>query len=273
MILNKSIYLSFPLVCFFFLSCQKEVNINLNASNPRYVIEADLSDAVGDSKVTLTKTLNFDATTANPAVSGAIVSIKDNTTNTIDTLKESSRLGVYTKMGLVGFFNHSYTLTVNVDGKVFVSKPQEMPDRVDLDSLAQIITTESNFGGGRPNGPNTRPKIEVKPYFTDPLFENNIYQIIIARNDTLQKNLTLRNDANFSGIFTFGPMRIDAAPNDSVQIDLQCINLQVYDYLRDLRSNVAQNIATPANPTSNINNGALGYFKVHTSSKKSIVIK
>jgi hypothetical protein len=60
---------------------------------------------------------------------------------------------------------------------------------------------------------------------------------------------------------------------DSIVVALQTIDQGVFDYLRTLGqadNNMAS--ATPANPTSNISNGALGYFSAYAVTSKGIVI-
>ena len=282
MISNNHPYLIFFIVLISFAGCQTEINIDLNSSNPRYVIEADLNDCLGDSKVKITRTLNFNQPNVFPPVSNALVTIKDNDSNQLDTLFEGSRLGIYSKVGLKGFSGHSYTLNVQVDGKLFTST-SVMPTSISLDSIVQLANPTTSGGpgsgpgsGGGPlnkltTGEVTSPTVSITPYFKDAEHVPNAYQIMVSRNDTVLKDIVLRNDINFSGVYQ--SLKVQAKVKDSVRIDLQCIDPLAYNYLLDATANLAQSGATPANPNSNISNGALGYFKVHSSSKKSILIK
>jgi hypothetical protein len=67
----------------------------------------------------------------------------------------------------------------------------------------------------------------------------------------------------------------ELVPGDSVRIEFQTINLAIYRYWFSIRSaaNEIENNSAPANPISNINGGALGYFSTHTKQVKSFVVQ
>jgi hypothetical protein len=56
---------------------------------------------------------------------------------------------------------------------------------------------------------------------------------------------------------------------------MQCIDKNVFKYLEELSGQDATNgqPTSPADPTSNITNGALGYFSAHTIQRKKTVFK
>lgn len=62
----------------------------------------------------------------------------------------------------------------------------------------------------------------------------------------------------------------DLEPGDAIELDLQCIDRNVYRYYYAFGQNLGEGgpPVAPANPPSNISNGALGVFSVHTSSKR-----
>lgn len=273
-------YILIPFVLLFLNSCEKVIDIDLNQSNPRFVIEGNLSNEAGESKVRISKTLNFDETTAYPAISGALVTITDNKLNQIDTLTETSA-GIYFKAGLEGIEGHTYTMMVKIDNEIFTAV-SAMPFSVNLDSLVQENLAGSGTGGGpggsggpgNPGGDHDYETIiQITPHYTDPVNSENYYQFEVTRNDTLVDDVFIRNDVGFNGSSSHLPLRVKADKGDVVTIDLQCIDKTVYNYFFGLNENINQSSATPANPTSNINNWALGYFKAHTSKKKTISIE
>lgn len=274
--MKKYIVISFAFL--FLISCEKVIDIDLNQSNPRYVIEGNLSNVTGESKVKISKTLNFDETTAYPAISGALVTITDNKLNQTDTLTETS-VGIYFKAGLAGIEGHPYTMMVKMGTEIFTAV-STMPNSVNLDSLVQE-TLAGSYSGGGPGGPGGpgRPgsdkgssTIQITPHYTDPDNAENYYQFVVTRNDTLVNDIFIRNDVGFNGSSSHLPLRVKADKGDALTIDMQCIDNTVYNYFFGLNENINQSSATPANPTSNINNGALGYFKAHTSQKETIII-
>ncbi len=273
-------YILIPFVLLVLFSCEKVIDIDLNQSNPRFVIEGNLSNVSGESKVMISKTLNFDETTAYPAISGALVTITDNKLNQIDTLIETSA-GIYFKTGLAGIEGHTYSMMVNIDNEIFTAV-STMPFSVNPDSLVQENLAGSGTGGvpggsGRPGNPggdhDYETIIQITPYYTDPVNSENYYQFEVTRNDTLVDDVFIRNDVGFNGSSSHLPLRVKAEKGDVITIDLQCIDKTVYNYFFGLNENINQSSATPANPASNINNGALGYFKAHTSKKKTINIE
>lgn len=272
--MKKYIVISFAFL--FLISCEKVINIDLNQSNPRFVIEGNLSNQASESKVMISKTLNFDETIANPAISGALVTITDNKLNQTDTLAETSA-GNYFREGLAGIEGHPYTMMVKIGNEIFTAV-STMPYSVNLDSLVQETLAGSYSGGGpggsgRPGSDMGSSIIQITPHYTDPVNSENYYQFEVTRNDTLANDIFIRNDVGFNGSSSHLPLRVKADKGDVVTIDLQCIDKAVYNYFFGLNENINQSSATPANPTSNINNGALGYFKAHTSQKKTIRIE
>jgi hypothetical protein len=57
---------------------------------------------------------------------------------------------------------------------------------------------------------------------------------------------------------------------DTVTVWLETIDKGVFDYFRTAGSESGRN-ASPANPVSNISNGALGYFNASSVRKGSII--
>jgi hypothetical protein len=63
---------------------------------------------------------------------------------------------------------------------------------------------------------------------------------------------------------------------DTLIVELQSIDKATYDYFTTLESisgNVMEQTASPANPISNFNNGALGYFSAYSFDRKIVIIK
>ena len=229
------------------------------------MIEGSISDKEGESKVKITKTLNFDETAQYPLVSGAFVTITDNTTDQTDTLSESEQ-GIYINNSLVGTEGHNYTLNVKIENEIF-SAVSKMPFSVHFYSIVQEA----------PSGLNMNDKLKnlvlLTPHYIGSYNFENFYQFVIIKNDTLQSDFFVRSDVNLDGNSSASPLWIIANKADLVTIDMQCVDKTTYDYYFGLIENIYQSSSTPSNPASNINNGALGVFKAHTSQKKSIIIE
>lgn len=255
------------------ISCEKEINIDLNKSNPRIVIEGNISNLKGECSVKITKTINFDETIPNPTVSGAFVTIINTNTSKIDTLNET-KPGFYTSDSLAGISGHTYTMNVKINNETYIAS-STIPQMVNLESiqLQDSITGGTSHGGPFGGGTGSNNIVRMIPIYTDPVDVANFFQFIVTRNDTMQKDIFIQSDFGFNGLVSNRPLRVKANKNDIVKVDLQCIDEAVYNYFYGLNQNINQSSATPANPVSNISNNALGYFKAHTSSIKTIIIK
>lgn len=250
------------------ISCEKEIDINLNKSNPRLVIEGNISNLPGQCNVKITKTINFDEVIPNPTVSGAIVTITNTTTNQTDTLKEIFA-GFYSDSTIVGKEGFTYVLNVKIGNEIYRAS-SSMPVMVPLDSIRQMESSTGSHGGPMGGGNSF---IRITPKYTDPVNVTNFFQFVVKKNDTIQNDIFIHSDYGFNGLVSDRPLRVKASKNDIVIVDMQCIDESVYNYFFGLNENINQSSATPANPVTNFNNNALGYFKAHTSSFKTILIK
>jgi len=252
-----------------FTSCEKEISINLNKTNTRFVIEGNISTIAGESKVKITRTLNFDETIEFPTVSGAIVTITDTLLKKTYLLTETET-GFYNDSNLFGVEGRTYKLEVKIGDETF-SSFSTLPYSLTLDSLVQIIPKEND-----PKPPAGTPgagSIQFQPVYSNFTKTDKFFQYVITRNDTLLNNITIRNDLAASGFSFPFPISIKTRKNDVLEIDFQLIDKKEFEFLDELNSNIGQFSATPSNPTSSFSNGALGFFKAHTSQKISLLVK
>lgn len=138
---------------------------------------------------------------------------------------------------------------------------EAMPKVVTIDS---IYTQTAMFDG---------KKTDVVTLFKDPLDSGNYYHLLLTVNDSLSQQVFLYNDDNNNGREISRVLRNDIKMNhgDSVKVELQCIDYGVFRYYQTLQQTMAQNSAAPANPQTNIDGGALGYFSAHTVRRRGVV--
>lgn len=250
------------------IACQKVINVDLNVAAPRMVIEGLITDREGPYVVTVSKSGSFFGETQLPRVSDALVVIADNT-GIIDTLREKEP-GVYLTGKLEGVPGRTYTLTV-VSGKIKYTGTSTMHVKVAIDSLS-VEKSLSRFGFG--NGKNN-DNVDVHCFFNDPP-EKNFYRIKTYINDTtLGSTYRLYDDQYTNGEET--DVRAGrASAHDSVRIELISLDKSTYEYYRTLSDLLRQNPffgSTPANPNTNLSNGALGYFGTCAIASKTIVVR
>jgi hypothetical protein len=221
----------------------------------------------GPYYVKISRTVNFDETNIFPKVEGAKVEISD-TLGNVDTLKEVSP-GVYSTIAIQGLPGRKYTLTIVTDGNEYKAE-SIMPEPVNIDSLRIVLET-----GFR----EKRKEIEVT--LKDPSGIQNFYRYSEIVNGYRSNNYSLASDRYFDGkIYKRNVNVNDSIPikkGDTIVMELQCIDRATYDYFRTLRFVFGRGglgflSASPANPITNFNHGAMGYFSAYSITSKIIVV-
>jgi len=243
-------------------SCTKVINVDLNSVAPQTVIQANLPGQLGGDTVKLSQTVNFSDPNTFPGISGALVIINDNAGNS-DTLLQYMT-GIYTNSKLVGTPGRAYTLTVTANNKTYISTCT-MPLPVPIDT---ITVGPSLFG----------KNLQVSVVFHDPAGITNYYKFVEIINHIVKQRNYITDDELQDGQKITFPLFGDndsIKAGDSVRVMLQCIDQGVYQYYTSLNNasgGGGENVA-PSNPTSNINNNALGYFSAYSYTEKSIIVQ
>ncbi len=252
-----------------FASCEKEIEIDLNSTDPKVVIEGNITNNPGPHYVRISKTVNFSETNNYPPVTGALVIITDNTGVT-DTLTEATP-GMYRTNKIIGTPGNTYTLTVSSEGKDYRAV-STMPQLVSLDSVRFNIFSGPLGGNG--------DAYTVIPVFTDPSVFGNSYRFIQTVNGEEDKSYIVFNDNVNNGSVNQRPIfSPDAEINtgDTVSIEMRCIDNIAYTYfytLSQIAGGGPGGGTTPSNPPNNITgNYALGLFTAYTSQKRTEVVK
>jgi hypothetical protein len=249
-----------------FFSCKKIVTLKLKNVPAAIVIEGEVTDAPGPYVVTINQPVDFYASNAFPPVQGAVVTIT-NSMGLRDSLTETTP-GVYVTHVLQGVPGITYTLSVTVQNANYTAV-STMPMPVALDS----INFQSNSGFGK-------TQISAIANFQDPEGVKNYYQFKeYLGGIPLTKDLFVFDDRLSDGRYINYTLFNDSSyleEGDQLQVDLYCIDSAVYNYFFQLDQSSGagafNTTASPANPTSNISNGAYGYFSAHTISSKAEVV-
>jgi hypothetical protein len=253
------------LVAMSFASCEKVIEVNLEETEKKYVIEGSLSNVLSEAaEVRISQTKSFDSDNDFNGISGATVNIQVNN-GSVFNLTETAT-GIYKNTGLVGMPGSTYTLTVIINGKPFSAISTMPAELVTLDTL-----TVENFAFG---GSESKT---IYPSYQDPLGPGNSYRFVQYANGTQVKAVFVQNDNLNDGRRVSRPLLnrdSDLKQNDFVRVDMYCIDPNVYKYWYSLEQSATgeNQSATPANPVTNITGGALGYFSAHSVSSKSITI-
>lgn len=257
----SSLFFFTLLALFSFISCEKEIEVDLNSSDPKIVIEA-LVELDSLATVKITRSQNYNQEGGFPLVDSAIVTISDNVGN-VEVLKQNNK-GLYTAKTIKGIEGYTYKLDVNVEGKNYAST-STMPKIVKIDSLYMYNV---------PAIKAVYPMIE----FQDIPGEKNYYKTVLLINGKRMKMaLDVTDDEDRDGYSISFLQTYDKDYNDdqdimqgdTITVYLQCIDKGAYTYFESL----SRIQGTLNNPTSNIVGGALGYFSAYTSNSRTIIAK
>ena len=249
-----------------FYSCKKIVTLKLNTAPSQIVIQGAVTNAAGPYTVAINQSVGFYADNSFPPVSGAIVVISDDQ-GVADSLTETSP-GIYSSHVLQGQPGHGYTLNVFTQNKNYTAF-SFMPQPVLLDS----VTFKSSSGFGQhqidavvnfqdPAG--LQNDYQFEEYINGTLFTKNFFVFSDRLSDEKYLSLSLRTDSNYLN------------QGDQVDVKMYCIDSSAYNYLFQLDQTTGGGTfntnASPANPSTNISNGALGYFSAQTTQFKTAVV-
>jgi hypothetical protein len=259
---------AFIMLIIFFSSCQKVIDVAIKNVEKKYVVEAVVTDQPDSSRVLISTTKNVSENNHFPGVSGATVTVIDN--SGIATIFTEDSAGYYYAHAFKGAIGKTYTLLVNVNGKTFTASCA-MPTPVSMDTL--YITDEILFGETRKLANTT---------YQDPPGKGNCYRYVQYINGKKGKTIFTNNDDYTDGKYVEAKLWYLADDNeedqkinsgDSVRLDLFCIDPAVYKYWFSLNQSATGNSqsASPANAVTNITGGALGYFSAHTVQSKTVV--
>lgn len=242
-------------------SCTKVIDIDLNKSNPQYIIEGEVTNAVAVQTVHITRSVNFSEDNNYPAVTNAVVIISDDAGN-LDTLIQNEP-GYYKTTKIAGIPGRTYKMEVSVDGQRFIAS-SKMPESVLIDTLR--MEERPSFGK------NIKAPTVT---FHDLVGTGHYYYFMVYRNHHRIKTLYIDDDQASDGaiINRFLP-DADSSYNigDKVCVDLQSITKEVYEYYFSLQQTIGQSSATPANPVTNISgSNVLGYFSAHTADRRKLI--
>lgn len=261
--------LLFLTVSLTFQSCEKVIEIDLANSNSVVVIEAMLNNGKAPFTVLISKTFPYFGESTAEQISGAKVSMRVENGKP-KYLKEISP-GVYQLEKVTAFPENWYIVDVEYEGITYSARSY-------LHSIVPIIDiglTHFDGFGFFDSG------YKISCFIRDPGSVTNFYRMKLYVNDKVVNNegeIDIYNDKLFNGkvIGLVQNSSVVFDENDTVIVELQAIDKAAYDYFSTLENISGIEIlqsASPTNPISNFNNGALGYFSAYSYDQRKVIIK
>jgi hypothetical protein len=265
-------------------SCTEKINLDLNESYTRFVIDGSISTDTGKFVVNLTHTADYFYNAPIPRVPNAGVTLTDGDTTVILSETKPGISGIYvTDSTFHGKVGKTYTINVelaqSIGGYANYSATCLLPGVTNLDSTTAIL--HEDWG---PKG-----VWEVKVFAQEPANETNYYMFNLYRNgklwsDTITK-VVVSDDSFFNGSYIngLGTFYINNEhawetlyPGDVITLNMSGITKEYYNYVNEVKSsgfNIPFFVGPPANVVGNINNGGVGYFVAYSNSYASTVVK
>lgn len=251
------------LSAFAVLSCEEEIQLDLEVAEPQKVIEANFTAENDSAFVRITTSSNYFEAVEYQAISDATVSITVN--NDVFLFREIDKGMYYSGLPEIPDTDYHLNITTGTEDYTAISrlKPQLVLDSLSYEERntpleGKVYTVSAHFQDHE----NTSDFARLKLYIN-----NEEHDEIYVYNDDL-------SNGNYIQYFF---VRAFISEGDSVRAELYTIDKPVYDYFNTLGEIVGNQggfqTTVPDNPISNITGGALGYFSIHYKSEQSIIIK
>jgi len=265
-------------------SCTEKIDINLDDQKyARIVVEGGISTDTGQHVITLTKTANYFDNQPPAAVSGAQVTIY-NDTKEYQLTEDPNKPGDYlTDPDVYGVVGNEYLMDIKLSEEVggqlaYTSSSQIYPVN-QLDSIALEFHEDWGDDG----------YYEVKCYVWDSpsvdYYMFYVYKNGIRVNDTIT-DVFVVDDLLYNGNYTngIGVGYLDQSmdhqklnPGDTVTLQVARITKEYCYYLWDVQLEVSYQSplfsGPPANVKGNISDGGFGFFAAYSSTYASTILE
>jgi len=263
-------------------SCTEKIDINLDETYDRLIVEGNITTDTMVQSIYLSKTSSYFSNESSHKIEGAKISVTDNFGN--ETAFTEVESGKYSSPNnFFGIVGRNYKLKIELDKEISGDKYFESSSEIMAVNKIDSIGVYFNPAIGR-NG-----YWLVQLYATDPAGIENFYMFNVINNgilmtDTLDK-VSFTDDRLFDGNFTHGigvaffenneedqPFKV----GDTVVLQMAGLNKNQFVYLNEvIQATSFQNPmfgGPPANVKGNISNGAFGYFGAYSTTYSSIIL-
>jgi len=264
--------------------CTERIDVEVGSSYARLVVEGYISTDTAQHHVRLTKSGDYFYNKPAMPVKGATISISDG--ENVEILTESiENPGLYlTDPSYYGVPGNTYTLTIS---QVDIDDNGETEEYTASSELRPVNSVDSiqleNMSG------NDFNIYEILLFAWDPPVKN-FYSFRVMRNgkmisDSLHE-MIVQDDMLFNGNYAYGiPAQfLDQSEKDesiylgdTITLEINGITEEYYNFILEAQSEIFYQTpifsGPPANISSNISNGALGFFTAYSITRKSVIFK
>jgi hypothetical protein len=281
--MNKRLYIILA-VGMITASCTEKIDLKLDTTYTRLVVDGFIRSDPGTYTVNLTKTADYFSNVAAPREAGASLVISDgiNTFPLTETVPGQS--GIYkTDPDFAGIPGRDYTLHISL--AEVIASATEYTASCKMDSVTRLdsIKAELNPNFGEDG------HWEVKVYAQDPPGRKNYYLINLYRNnklwsDTINK-VNVTDNQLYAGKYINGAIVFfinnsnkfeTLYPGDTIMVELSAITKEYFEFVNQVKQagfSIPFFTGPPANVVGNIDNHGVGFFAAYSSSFAKTVVR
>ncbi len=288
------------------LGCQEDFtdDIKINDTPSKLIVEGGIQYNNGIDTfqyIFLSRSVSYFSTETPPSVSGANIIIYDDNNVAYPFVEDPNQPGCYKSADkFSGELNMDYTLEISEtgipgdDGKDFYTASSSLKKPINLDSITINITEEWFYNDDGSLNTDIAKMIDgwspgmdiytIRGWGNEPgETTGDHYQWLYSKNgvpqtDTLDETIFV-DDAFVNGNDILGLemwMAVPGNSGDTITVESRGITMKYYKYITGVMMITSWNAGVfggpPANPHSNLTNGALGFFSVYSSEFVSGII-
>jgi hypothetical protein len=276
----KSTIYTFSLASALLLTaCEETIDLELDQTASKVVVEGQVTDVADHNYVKVSRTVDFYNTGKAPSITDAMVRIEDNAGNSFPFVHyqgaSPDSVGMYfPESPFAGEIGRVYKLTVEIDGQSYTAQDT-------LFRIVPIDKLESQLNIDEQADPEDPGRFyEVLLFVREPQDTEDYYLFKFYRNGVLEygteTDIYFSDDKllaeNIDGI----PTPIFYAKDEVARVEAYSLTRDAFIYYRDLQkllNNDGGMFGTPpANPRSNVSNGAVGFFQVSAIASDEITV-
>lgn len=260
-------------------ACEETVIIDPLSVPSKVVIDGLITNTGEYNYIKLSRSRDFYSTDAPEVISNAIVTVTDDLGVTVrynhNPNNDSNENGTYLpEIPYAGVIGRTYTMSVIIEGTEFRATETLRPV-TKIDSLT-VAFNQEEFEDPVDQG----RYFEVLFYAEEPQDRIDYYLFKFYRNGRLLKDsdtdIYFSDDKLLSGRIDDLPTAGYFAEGDEVKVEMYSMPRSGFIFYNDLATLLNNDgglfTPPPANPRSNITNGALGYFHVGSLASETITI-
>lgn len=268
---------SFLYICsliFLSLACEKTISLDPGQTPELYVVEGLITNVSNKHQIKITKSQGFNDSGVSPGVSGAEVVVVDDQGLVVEF--SEAQPGVYrAKEAFAGEIGRTYTLTIKHQNQLFTAS-ERMNTMGTVDTLLAQIDPEEQAD------PEDEGRFyDVLVFMQEPQETENFYLAKFFRNGQLENydgdDVYVFDDVAIGEELSALPGPIYYAEGDVARTELYSLSRKAFRFYSDLYANITNDggmfSSQPANVSTNLEGGAIGYFQVSALDVDEVIIK